>query len=288
MVKALKVFIVFSFLCSIACLALGIKIFLDRETIKLRTQTLEESARSVAGNLKAEEGVKSGLRSKILDPATMKDPLRQLEDTAKNRQQDLEDTRNTLAATERVLEQTKDTLKSTEIQLADARSQIETLENDKMNLQNELNLAQNKVNQQMNEIAGLKEEISGLNDTISDKENAILGLEADLATVTSERDRAEKELDLCIAQLQGNDGQTPDDIKGKPAKIVRVNGEWNFVVLDIGKEEGILLNVEALVHRGEKLIGKVRVTEVQEGMCIADIRPDWLEEPIKEGDTVFF
>lgn len=261
---------------------------MDREIIKLRTQNLEKSAREVADNLKADDAIKSKLRNDILDPDTMGTPLRQLEDTAKNRQQDLEDTRNTLAATERVLEQTKDQLKSTEIQLADARSQIETLENEKMNLMTELTSAQNKVNQQMTEIAGLKEEISGLNDTISDKENTILGLEADIATVTSERDRAEKELDLCIAQLQGSDGSTPDDIKGKPAKIVRINREWNFVVLDIGKEEGILLNVEALVHRGDELVGKVRVSEVQDNMCIADIHADWQESPIQEGDTVFF
>ena len=62
MVKALKVFIVFSFLCSIACLALGIKIFMDREIIKSRTQQLQASAQKVAGNLKAEGSIKSALR----------------------------------------------------------------------------------------------------------------------------------------------------------------------------------------------------------------------------------
>ena len=215
-------------------------------------------------------------------------PLGQLESTAKVRQQDLEDTENKLLATEGILEQTRDTLKSTETQLAAANSRIEELENDKMNLQQELASAQNKVSEQMSQIAGLKEEINGLNDTISDKENMILGLEADIATVTSERDRAEKELDLCIIAAQGGNGGTPDDIKGKPAKIVRINREWNFVVLDIGKEEGILLNVEALVHRGDELIGKVRISEVQDQMSIADIRSDWLEGDIREGDTVFF
>ncbi|MFT5124013.1 MAG: DNA repair exonuclease SbcCD ATPase subunit [Kiritimatiellia bacterium] len=291
MVKFLKALIVLSFLCSIACLVLGIKIFMDREVIKLRTQNLENNAEKVAQHLKYENAgsLKSSLVARTKEDAErMMSPLNQLASHAQLKQQTLEETENQLRETEAVLEQTRDALKSTEVQLAEARSQIEKLDADLARTMAELASAQNRVETLTTEKQGLMEEISALNDTIAQKENDILGYEADLASVTNERDRAEKELDLCLAQLQGTSGAATGDLAGLPASIIRVNDQWNFVVLDIGQTEGVLLNVEAIVFRGDEMIGKVRVTDVQENMCIADINRKYLKTTIQNGDRVVF
>lgn len=293
MVKFLKTLIVLSFLCSVACLALGIKIFMDREIIKVRTQNLEDNAEQVAQHLKYEKA--GSLKRELVartenEVSSAEGALKRLASHAQLKQQTLEETENLLRETEAVLEQTKDVLKSTEVQLAEARSQIEKLDADLARTMAELASARNRVDTLTAEKQGLTEEISALNDTVAQKENDILGLEADLASVTNERDRAEKELDLCLAQLQGDDGKATGDLEGIIAGVIRVNNPWNFVVLDIGREGGVLLNVEATVYRGEvDVIGKVRVIDVQENTCIAEIDREFSNlEDIQTGDKVVF
>jgi DNA repair exonuclease SbcCD ATPase subunit len=294
MVKFLKTLIVLSFLCSIACLALGIKIFMDREIIKLRTQNLEYNAEKVAQHLKYEKA--GSLKSELVartesEVSSAEGALKRLASHAQLKQQTLEETENLLRETEAVLEQTKDVLKSTEVQLAEARSQIEKLDADLARTMAELASAQNRVETLTIEKQGLTEEISALGDTIAQKENDILGLEADLASVTNERDRAEKELDLCLAQLQGpGGGKATGDLEGLIAGVIRVNTPWNFVVLDIGREGGVLLNVEATVYRGEaEVIGKVRVIDIQENTCIAEIDREFGNlADVQAGDKVVF
>jgi DNA repair exonuclease SbcCD ATPase subunit len=293
MVKFLKTLIVLSFLCSVACLALGIKIFMDREIIKVRTQNLEDNAEQVAQHLKYEKA--GSLKRELVartenEVSSAEGALKRLASHAQLKQQTLEETENLLRETEAVLEQTKDVLKSTEVQLAEARSQIEKLDADLARTMAELASARNRVDTLTAEKQGLTEEISALNDTVAQKENDILGLEADLASVTNERDRAEKELDLCLAQLQGDDGKATGDLEGLIAGIIRVNNPWNFVVLDIGREGGVLLNVEATVYRGEvDVIGKVRVIDIQENTCIAEIDREFSNlEDIQPGDKVVF
>ena len=74
--------------------------------------------------------------------------------------------------------------------------------------------------------------------------------------------------------------------KGLHGRVVVVNKDWNFVVLDIGSRAGLVPNAEMLVHRGDLLIGKVLVSGVTRDLAIADIRPEWQQMQIQEGDFV--
>ena len=75
---------------------------------------------------------------------------------------------------------------------------------------------------------------------------------------------------------------------GLTGKITVVNSDWNFVVLDIGSESGLVRDAQMLVHRADKLIGKVRISNVQKDMAIAEIMTDWEQSPIREGDYVLY
>ncbi len=82
--------------------------------------------------------------------------------------------------------------------------------------------------------------------------------------------------------MRGDQG----DIKGLFGKVLIVNPEWNFVVLDIGSERGLVPAAEMLVHRSDRLIGRVRITSVDEEMAVAEIMGDWEERTIRSGDLV--
>jgi multidrug efflux pump subunit AcrA (membrane-fusion protein) len=73
------------------------------------------------------------------------------------------------------------------------------------------------------------------------------------------------------------------DLKGK---IEAVDPKWDFVVLNIGDEQGAVEDGEMLVSREGKLVAKVIIRSVQKDRCIANIVPGWkLGDPI-EGDEV--
>lgn len=77
----------------------------------------------------------------------------------------------------------------------------------------------------------------------------------------------------------------PTGLKGK---IVAVDPKFDFVVLNIGRDQGALERGEMMIDRDGKLLGKVRISSVQKDECIANILPDWKRGEVTEGDEVMY
>ncbi len=77
----------------------------------------------------------------------------------------------------------------------------------------------------------------------------------------------------------------PDGLKGK---IVAVDPKYDFVVLNIGANEGVLERGKLLVNRNGKLVGKVQIVSVEPERCIANLIPDFRGGDLMEGDEVFY
>jgi len=75
----------------------------------------------------------------------------------------------------------------------------------------------------------------------------------------------------------------PAGLKGS---IVVTDPKWEFVVLNVGEEQGVLEHGELLVSRGGVLVGKVIVRSVQKDRCIANVMPGWKFADMMEGDQV--
>jgi len=75
----------------------------------------------------------------------------------------------------------------------------------------------------------------------------------------------------------------PPGLKGK---VVAVDPKWDFVVLNIGADQGVLERGELLVNREGKLVAKVRVAKVEPGRCVANVMPEWKQAEVMEGDEV--
>ena len=73
------------------------------------------------------------------------------------------------------------------------------------------------------------------------------------------------------------------DLKGK---VVAVDPKWDFVVLNIGGDQGVMEDGEMLVSRDGKLVAKVIVRSMQKDRCIANIVPGWKLGEMIEGDEV--
>ena len=75
---------------------------------------------------------------------------------------------------------------------------------------------------------------------------------------------------------------------GLRGKILQVDPKFNFVVLDIGEDQGAKQRGVMMVDRDGKLLGKVRITSVSKDRCVANILTDWQRGNIMEGDEVLY
>lgn len=72
---------------------------------------------------------------------------------------------------------------------------------------------------------------------------------------------------------------------GISGKVTFVNRAWNFVVLNVGLSNGLIPKGELIVYRGDRFLGKVKVTSVEENTAVADIESD-AKGDIQAGDSV--
>ncbi len=125
----------------------------------------------------------------------------------------------------------------------------------------------------------------------------IKGIISDLAQTRKARDAFIAENKLLIAsrddykakweRIFGADAPVllPEGLKGK---VLAVDPKYDFVVLDIGDDQGVKERGEMMVNRQGRLIGKVRINSVQKDRCVATILPAWKRGEIMEGDQVIY
>ena len=75
----------------------------------------------------------------------------------------------------------------------------------------------------------------------------------------------------------------PAGLKGN---VVTVDPKWDFVILNIGYDQGLLTNGEMLVSRNGKLVAKVIVRRMDKDRSVANIMPGFKLGDVYEGDEV--
>jgi len=125
----------------------------------------------------------------------------------------------------------------------------------------------------------------------------IKSMAAELPAVKTELDVTKEErkiLAVRVNKLQGEvdsvknvgkDVVLDSSIKGR---IVAVDPKWDFVIVDVGGNHGVLKNGELIVNRAGKFVGRLKVSTVEPGHSIANIMQQWKKkgEEILEGDVV--
>lgn len=291
MAKALKVFIIILLLCSIVSLILAIILFNKREMLKGRTQKLETAVVDVVSTLsRGEEPFIRDLgvsidRNRLMiydnpeNPAERMDTeLNKARALAQQRYRELNETYADLKRTTDELEATKLELARTKQELEDARQEIARLNQVIAEKNAEIAHLRDQIETLERDKAALQMQVDELNNTIAKLEDDIQDQKDKILTL-------EQTINELEAQL-GGPGAPKALPKGIHGKVLVVNRDWNFVVLNIGSKAGLVPYAEMLVHRGDQLIGKVLISGVTRDLAIADIRSDWLQGQIQEGDLV--
>ena len=69
-------------------------------------------------------------------------------------------------------------------------------------------------------------------------------------------------------------------------QVVVVNREYDFIVMNIGRNHGLSVGKEFQVIRGNEVLGKVKVEKVYDELSAAAILPESQKNNIREGDAV--
>lgn len=120
-------------------------------------------------------------------------------------------------------------------------------------------------------------------------------INTELPKATNELNTLKREQQLVNIQLVKTDGELkaflnpkgtvilPRDLTGK---VSAVDPKWDFVILDIGANHGLLKNGELTISREGKLIARVKVSRVETDYAIANVMPGFKKSEIREGDVV--
>jgi chromosome segregation ATPase len=283
MAKALKFFVILILLLGGGALYLSFELFNKREVLKYRTQEGENALAAVAKSLESTNFNKAALiadntndfpRLKAAQQVVIADAV----NTFANMKATGLDLTNTLAR----LDETNKVLAATLATLAEREAEIVRL-NETVNQKNtEIAQKEGQINELKTAKAALEDQVKDRDDKIAKNEEMIKDLKDEIKADQEDIKRISAELTACMSR----DGEEAYMRPGVAGRVLKVNDEWNFVVLNIGTTHGAVPTGTMIVHRGEKMVGKVQIAVVNKDMCIATIMREWAQGEIKEGDFV--
>jgi len=207
-----------------------------------------------------------------------------------------------------------------ESKIKDNTSQIETLTSqlDQEKIAKEDALV--KMEQMRSELEQQKQLRSDLEKKLTKAEGDVRGIQAKLGAIESEKAKLEakvKELEVKSNVELGKIVVNPETVQqaakpqgdksqnaGRPAaatplvkkeeakaqalegKVLVLNKEYNFLVLNLGNKDGVAAGDQFAVYRGDQYIGDVKVEKVQDAMAAAGFTSDDVKNKVKEGDKV--
>jgi multidrug efflux pump subunit AcrA (membrane-fusion protein) len=219
----------------------------------------------------------STLSTELADTTTQRDRAVAGEQTARR---ELTATRETLATTTVDLETAREDLEFTEQRANQQESRANKLEQ-------QLEVVTRDRNEAQTELArwqAFNMEVEQIRNMITDNRRLV---DENVGLIEENR-VLNRTLTGLIAKLEIYEGRAtkvalPPQLRGQ---VVAVDPVYDFIVLNIGEEDGVLERGEMLVNRGGRLVAKVRILSVDSDRSIANVLPDWREEDVLEGDTV--
>lgn len=187
------------------------------------------------------------------------------------------------------LEATQAELTSTKTQLTDANNRMTAAEQAAAR-------AKSDVARLNSDKQALQKELAGW--AAIGKLAAVKKLVAEHPKLTDERDtlveenkilnRNLEEANERITVLSGGVLQPPKLPDGLKGSIVQVDPKYEFVVLNIGENQGVKRRGEMLINRNGRLIGKVQIVSVLPDKSVANLMPAWKQDEPFEGDEVLY
>jgi cell shape-determining protein MreC len=200
---------------------------------------------------------------------------------------ELTTTKGTLAKTEKELTQTKETLATTQQERDKAVAEADVQIKKATELTEKLAKTTTERDTAQANLAAYvatgfsPEQILGLGKQITKLQITLDALQEEKKVLQFAYEKTKTELEYITGKIPYVTLKA--DLKGK---ILVADPKWEFVVLDVGQEQGAKVRGELLVSRDGRLVAKVIISDVQKDRCIANVMPGWKLADVLEGDQV--
>jgi hypothetical protein len=236
----------------------------------------------------------AGLAVGVVNFITVKEKITALQADLASTKTDLSNTRNDLSNTRNELEKTKTDLAETKKNLEETtalkdKSVAEATLQSKRATQLADELTKTRKDRddaqaylQRYKATGFEpEQILALGKTLKQSQDDLMAVQTENTILN----RRVQQLAYEIAKYRGTNNPVP-----LPAtlagKILVADPKWDFVVLNIGADQGVKQEGELLVSRNGRLVAKVIVRSVEKDRCVANVVAGWKRGDLMEGDLV--
>jgi len=224
------------------------------------------------------------VRSKIV---TLQNDLASEKQARASAESERDKTKKELAKTTADLKQTQDTLTATKAEKDKAVADLDVASKKNAQLTEDLSTTKKQRDDMQAELSSYQLAFSTSAQAAAASKQ-IKSLQDTLAGAQDENTMLAKTITKLKYQLAKYIGDKPTVLlpANLNGKIVAFDPKYEFVVVNIGEDQGVLQDGELLVSRGGKLVAKLVVSSVQKDRCIANIIPGWKIGEVLEGDLV--
>lgn len=192
----------------------------------------------------------------------------------------------------------KNTISKLELEVGEAKDAVDRLN---IELQEEKSARQEALTQAEQLKADLEQQKSlrlDLEEKLTKAQEEAEKMQAQMTEISSKKTELEKKLSAGETQAVSNESVelgkvvVAPESKGKEltaditGKILVVNKEYNFAVVDLGKKDGVAVDSIFSVYHNNSYVGDIKVEKVQETMSAAGFVSAAIKDRINEGDTV--
>jgi len=240
-------------------------------------------------------------------------------------QAELDDVKNKQKVAEAKLEESKKAISEMEQKLNSAQSQIDTLKRqleqeraDKEQAISRVSQIQAEVDKQKALRADLEQkysqaqaETANIQSQLNDLKNKKIELEAKIKDLESKVAQSEQQqvqaqpaqgVDLGTVVVEGDAAaettaaaegvampakpQPNKKLAGPEGKVLVVNREYNFAVINLGSKDGVSMGDIFKVYRGNRELGEIKIEKIHESMSAGTFLSPQIKDKINEGDKV--
>jgi len=236
----------------------------------------------------------AGLAVGALNMVMVKEMVTTITTQREEARKDAADTHQALNKTTAELKKTTADLKQTAAELAstkqerdEAQTKLASETKRGNTLETERNSARKERDDAQAELAAYKatdlkpEQILAMNKQYKELQKAFEGALEENKTLGRRLQSTQNE--LAVYKTPDYQVPLPPSLRGK---VLVTDPKWNFVIINVGQDQGVLEHGELLVNRNGKLVAKVKVRSVQKDRSIANVLPGWQLGEVLEGDQV--
>lgn len=166
------------------------------------------------------------------------------------------------------------------------KQEIEEQKAVKLDLENKLNQAQDQVRSMQGKLVTLDSDKKDLEIKIKDLEEKSQGVELGTIVVSPEAATTDNVKGKKKAKAVKEIKEIAPAEKSLEGKVLVVNKEYNFVVINLGSKDGVGLGQVFSIYLGNSYIGDVKVEKLHDNMAAAGFTSEDTKAKVKEGDKV--